>query len=353
MTPLSSTHSQRRRSLTELFLASAIWGFAFVTTVWALPGIGPVWMTSVRFLMAAVMLHLLFRSRLSGLEPLRYSWRGFRACLWPGFFLFALLALQSAGLKYTSATKCGFITVLYVLIVPFLERLFLGRRIARTVWLWIALALAGTTLICAAVTADGFAPDFLAAFNVGDGLTLLCAFAAAGHLMVVNRVMGGAADASVATGGDHARTAGARIDPVAAQLAASPVTFHVYQCVWIVLFAAIAGSLVEGNGWVHAMLSGGWDWKVWVGLAQLGLMSSAVAFLIQVRAQRFLSPTTVGLMVLLESPWAMLFSIALLDERLTGLQLLGAGLILIAAIAECIQQARPADSSHSSPPAAL
>lgn len=330
-----TTPNPRPRALSELFVATVFWGFAFVTTVWALPGIGPIWMTSVRFVMAVVMLDLLFRSRLAGLRPLRYSRRAFVACFWPGFCLFALLAFQSWGLKYTTATKCGFITVLYVLMVPFLERIFLKRRISPLVWVWIALALAGTALICGAVTAEGISPDFVAAFNVGDGLTLLCAFAAAAHLMVVNHRMSGAGD-------------GVQRE-VAAELAASPVSFHIYQSVWIVIFAAVAGFWVEGMGWWHAMVSGAWDWKVWAGMAQLGFVSSGIAFLIQVRAQRFVAPTTVGLMVLLESPWAMLFSIWLLDERLTGLQLLGAGLILIAAISECIQQARaPRESAAGS-----
>lgn len=321
MSPLAP----KQRALTELFVAPVIWGFAFITTVWALEGIGPIWMTSVRFVMAVVMLDLLHRSGIAGLKPLRYSLKGWLACLWPGFFLFGILAFQTWGLKYTTATKCGFITVLYILILPFLERIFLKRRIPPTVWLWIALAIVGTSLICGAITSTGIAPDFLSAFNIGDGLTLLCAFCSAGHLMVVNHGMAGTRDSG---------------SEVAAELAASPVKFHVYQCIWIVIFAALAGSLVEGFGWVPTLLSGGWNLSVWLSLAQLGFLSSGIAFLIQVRAQRVLSPTTVGLMILLESPWAMGFSVWLLDEYLTPFQLLGAGLILIASISECIQQSK-------------
>ena len=98
----------KQSALMELLLAGVIWGFGFIATIWALPGIGPIWMTSIRFAMAIVFLD--FGFRLFG-RPLMYSRRAFFQTLWPGVFLFALLTFQTWGLKYTSATRSGFITV--------------------------------------------------------------------------------------------------------------------------------------------------------------------------------------------------------------------------------------------------
>lgn len=330
MTSTTSTHL-RRRSLLELFVATSIFGLAFVTSIWAMEGIGPIWVTSIRFIFAIVMLDLLSRARVLGLEPLKYSWQQLKAVFWPGFFLFGTLTFQTWGLKYTSATKCGFITVLYVLLVPFLERIFFKRKISPFVWLWIGLALVGTALICGAIVevaagpgstggSIGFAEDFLGAFNIGDGLTLLCAFAAAGHLIVLNHKL------------QHSEHA--------ALFTAKPVLFHIYQSVWVIILAAVLGYFVEGTGWTVLLTGGFWTAKIWLSVLQLGLMSSGIAFLILVRAQRYVPATTAGLVVLLESPWAMVFSVWLMDEKLTLLQLLGAGLILTASVAECIQQAK-------------
>lgn len=321
---MTSANSARTFAIVELLFAGLIWGFGFIATKWALPGIGPIWMTSIRFLMAIAFLDFGFRAL--G-RPLKYSRRAFVQTLWPGVFLFALLTFQTWGLEFTSATRSGFITVLYVLFVPFLERLFLKRRVPALVWVWIGCAILGTALIVGALewTAQGLVPtaDFLGAFNRGDGLTLLCALAAAAHLMSVNHQM------------SHTSASGASLG-VGPDSAPDPVLFHIYQSAWTVLFAAAFGSIVEGLDWVDRLTSGAWTLHVWLGMLHLGLVSSAIAFLIQVRAQRFVAPTTVGLMVLLESPWAMLFSVALLGETLTGLQGIGATLILVAAVGEVV-----------------
>ena len=291
------------RAFAELFLGSSIWGFGFIATIWVLPSIGPVWMTSIRFFIAAVLLHCLFRPR--------YSLAEFKSLFWPGFFLFGVLTFQSWGLKYASATRCGFIAILYVLFIPFFERIFLKLKIRKILFFWISLALIGTALICGALTINGLAPDFLASFNLGDGLTLISAVCAAGHLIMVNQRL---------------------------HVTDSPLKFHIYQCIWITIFAATTGTFFESFGWFHTLITTGWPLLTWVGLFHLSILSSAFAFLILVRAQRFLSPSTAGMLVLLESPWAMLFSVLIFSESLSALQFCGAGLILLAAVAESLSQ---------------
>ncbi len=300
----------KTRATFEMGFASILWGFGFIATIWALPAIGPVWMTSLRFLFAVLMLDVLFRAQGKAFE---YRLKEWLSLMWPGFFLFGLLTLQTWGLKYTSATRSGFITVLYVLFVPFLERIFLKLKIRKILWLWITLGLLGTLLICGALTSVGFSGDFLKSFNLGDFLTLLCALCSAAHFIVVNKKM---------------------------NVVDSPVKFHIYQSVWIVVFATVLAIGVEGFGFIDRLREGAWTPIVWIGMAHLAFLSSGLAFLIQVRAQRFLTPSTVGLLLLLESVWAMTFSVLFLGEHLTALQIAGAGLILVASLAESLTQAQ-------------
>jgi drug/metabolite transporter (DMT)-like permease len=112
----------------------------------------------------------------------------------------------------------------------------------------------------------------------------------------------------------------------------SSVKFHIYQCVWVFMLALVTTSFTEG---FHALFTP-WGPYVWLGMIHLGILSSAVAFLIQIRAQKVIPPTQFGLLVLLESPWALCFSLILGMEVITHFQILGAILILLAAALESL-----------------
>ena len=290
-----------RRTYLELLIATVFWGFGFIASIWALKGMGPILNTALRFAIAVIFLDLIYRLRLwKGVSPLTYRFKEWVSLFLPGFFLFGMLATQTWGLKYTSASRSGFITVLYVLFVPFFERFFVGTKIKPILAVWILLALVGTSLICGVITRAGLNPNFLEALNRGDLLTLICAIFGAGHILVVNQTL-------------------SRVD--------SAVKYHIYQSIWIALLAFVLTMFTEG----FSALSAPWDLKTWLGLLHLGILSSGVAFLIQIRAQKTIQPTTFGLLVLLESPWALLFSVLLGMEILTPLQLAGACLILLSA----------------------
>ncbi len=301
---------------TELLLATFFWGFGFVTAVWSLTAVGPLWLTGLRFLFAILMLDLFHRFRIFGLTPLRYTKKEWMAGFFPGLSLFAMLALQTWGLRYTSPTKSGFITVLYVLFVPLLEWSIFKVPMRKPLFLWILLALLGAALICQGITSQGISREFLSAFNFGDFLTFLCAIAAAAQFIFVNLKI---------------------------KAVPSPVRFHIYQSAWVTLFSIVLAIPLEGFGFLQQQ----WSSLAWIGLIQLSFFSSAIAYLIQVRAQRTLSPSTVAIFMLLESPWAMLLSVMLLKENLTALQISGAVLILLAAAAETYSNPHSASARTS------
>jgi drug/metabolite transporter (DMT)-like permease len=305
-----------RRTYLELLLATVFWGFGFIASVWALGGMGPILNTALRFGIAVVFIDLIFRFRIfKNTRAMRYQFKEFTSLFWPGFFLFVTMVTQTWGLKYTSPTRSGFITVLYVMFVPLFETFFLKARIKPILAFCILIALAGTALICEVVTNQGINHEFLGAINLGDWLTLLCAIFVAGHILIVNQTLD-------------------RVD--------SAAKYHIYQCIWITILSLVATLFTEGFGALSSSVH--WDLKVWAGLAHLGILSSGIAFLIQIRAQKTIAPTAFGLLVLLESPWALLFSVLLGMEALSLLQLTGAGLILFAATLESLSAFRPLEA---------
>ena len=286
------------RTYLELLFATALWGFSFVASIWALQGMGPMLNTALRFGIALVFLALFSRK-------LKFAWREFLIVFRPSVCIFGMIAFQTWGLQTTSAGRSGFITVLYVLFVPIFERLFYRVRIKKILLLWIFVALVGTLLICGIISRAGVSSDFFHSVNLGDFLTFICALFGAAHIILVNQTMN-------------------KVD--------SSVKFHLYQCAWVFALALVTTAFTEG---FHRLFTP-WSPLVWLGMLHLGIFSSAIAFLIQVRAQKVIPPTQFGLLVLLESPWALCFSLVLGMEVITHFQILGAVLILLAAALESL-----------------
>ncbi len=286
--PPRSIHQAAHQAIAELVFAGLFWGFGFVATVWALQEIGPFAVSTLRFGAAAAILLALVLCRKEWRRHLTGAQAGL--AFLPGLFLALTLVFQIWGLRYTTATKSSFITTLYVLVVPALERWFLNRRLHRLHWLFAAIALVGTALICGFQAGD---------WNVGDLLTLACMLAASFQILWFGRIA-------------------ARID--------SAMTFNFWQIAWG--FALCLPTLFFEPG---ALLPRGP--LAWSGMASTILGSTVIAFALQIRAQKVLSPSVASLLYLLESPFATLFAIAILGERLAPSQWLGAGLILVSVAA--------------------
>lgn len=275
-----------KQAVVELVIAGLLWGFGFIATVWTLAEIGPFAVTTVRFGLAAIVLLAL----VSSYAPWRRHLTSDQAklAILPGLFLSLTLIFQTWGLKYTTATKSSFITTLYVLAVPLLERHLLKRPLHRLHWLFVAVASTGTALIC---EFEG------GSWNIGDLLTLLCAGAASMQILWFGLI---------------------------APRITSVMTFNFWQTAWALMFCLPllffeSGPLLPRGGWA------------WAGMGAMIFGSTVIAFALQIRAQRVLAPSVAALLYLLESPFAALFAIGLLDERLSSTQWLGAGLILVAA----------------------
>lgn len=284
----------KRQAVAELGFAGILWGFGFVATVWALRAFTPVETLVWRFVLATLLgeiLYLIFhgRARFTAMQD-------FKKAFPAGFFLGGMLLLQTIGLKYTTATKSGFITCLYVILVPLFNSLFLKSRSGWLNYFLAMMALVGTFLLMG---------SHRESLNVGDLWTLACSVFASFHIIYIGRVSNKIGEA---------------------------FRFNNFQSSWALIF--LAPLLLTQNS-VNVVTS---DWRAWVGLLSLGLCSSVIAFYLQVRSQKVLTDSTASMLFLLESPIAATFGILLLDERLSTTQALGALVILGAAALQILSE---------------
>lgn len=265
-----------------LLLTSLIWGSAFSAQRIAAQFVGPFLFNGARFLLAGLALLLIFRRLPWKTERRQWLWMAAA-----GGFLFLASTLQQAGLRWTTAANAGFITTLYVVIVP-LVLLILGEKVNWQVWAGAALAAGGAKLLSSPGTLH-LAP--------GDGLELLGAVMWAFHIVLISRIV-------------H------NVDAI---------QFAIGQYL-------VCGVLNLGVGLIADRQTIGGLLPVWWTIAYTGIFSVALGYTMQVIAQRFAPPGDAALLMGTEAVFAALFGYLTLGEGLTTVQMLGCGLILTAVV---------------------
>ena len=282
---------ERSRSwgaVASLLAASIIWGFTFVAQRSAMEHVSPFSFNGVRFLLGSLSLvpawiFVRRRERRKSITKSRSNRSTWLLAGAIGLSLFAGATLQQVGLVYTTAGKAGFITGLYVILVPVIG-LFLGQRVRWTVWTGATIALGGLYLL------TGFDSGGL---SLGDGLVLASAFAWAAHVQLVGVVV-------------H------RMHPVRIALVQTAI------CGTLSL---VVGLLAEPGG--LAGLDGAIPALLFAGVASVG-----IAYSLQIAGQRGVAPARAGIIVSLEAVFAVLGGWLLLGEQVSGILLAGCALIL-------------------------
>ena len=154
-----------------LLIIVIIWGSTFALIKGVIDLIPPYTYLAYRFLLAALILIVIFWKRLKKLNIMVLK-KGSQI----GIFLFLGYTLQTVGIKYTTATKAGFITGLSVVLVPIISHFFIKDKISRNSVIGVILAFIGLWFLN---YSGGFS------FNLGDFLVLLCAFSFAMHIISV------------------------------------------------------------------------------------------------------------------------------------------------------------------------
>ena len=289
-----------------LVLTALIWGSAFVAqSVW-MDYIGPFTFNSLRcFLGGFVLLPVIGvmgrRKKTEGTEVQgdeanrsgKTLWIGGLLC---GLALAAASSLQQIGLVYTSAGKAGFITALYILIVPVLG-LFLGRRAGGKTWAGVGLAVVGMYFLC---MKEGFSIAY------GDVLMIICAFVFSLHFLIIDY-----------------------FSPKVDGVKLSCIQFF------------ICGILCAVPMFVREKPAMGSILDAYLPLLYAGVLSCGVAYTLQIIAQKNTDPTVASLILSLESVFAALTGWLIIHETLSGKELFGCALVFAAIILAQLPEKNP------------
>ena len=267
-----------------LLITAAIWGLGFVAQVLGMNYLSPFAFIGIRFLMGAVSLAPLviffhYRNWLPA-SSLRTVCVG---SLVLGVILFAAGSLQQVGIVYSNASNAGFITGLYMVIVPILG-LALKHRTGLNTWLGCVLALVGLFLL--SVKAD---------FTIGYGDTLLLVGAVGWALHILAL--------------DH-------YAPRAAPLLLSLGQFVVCGCL-----AMVVSAFIETTTWSQVRAATNV-------LIYAGVITVGVAYTLQVIAQERADPTHAAIILSLEAVFGAVGGYLFLQEQLSGRELIGCALML-------------------------
>ncbi len=297
---------QLRGSLLLLFTA-LIWGTAFVAQSEGMNYVEPFTYNAVRTLIGGLVLLPViaaFRSskRADSSEAKPYSKRdtvtGGMIC---GCVLFVASSFQQSGISMTTAGKAGFITALYIIIVPLIQ-LLTGKKCSAAVWISVVIAALGFWLLC---MNEGLS------LGRGDALVLCCAVFFALHILVI----------------DHFNARGA--------------DGMVMSC--IQFFTAgilmLASMFLFESPDIECILDAKYT------ILYTGIMSSGVAYTLQIIGQKEVEPATATLIMSLESVFAALSGWLVLHEALSGKELCGCALVFAAVL--LAQKRQPNEKNQS------
>lgn len=274
------------RSDVMLLITAAIWGFAFVAQRLGMDYVGPFTFNAARFFLGALsLLPLLLILKAQTPVPAK---DGKRIKLWQGGLLAGLLlfmgsTFQQVGLQYTTAGNAGFITGLYIIIVPILALLW-GQKTGKHTWFGASMAVIGLYLL--SVT-----DDFTLAY--GDLLQLIGAVFWAGHVLLIGW-----------------------LSPRMDALRLSVIQF--FTCGSISLLAALTMEEPNLNSLAQA----------WQPIAYAGLLSVGVAYTLQVIAQKEAPASHAAIILSLEAVFAVIGGYLFLNELLSIKGLIGCTLML-------------------------
>lgn len=292
--------SKKMQSNILLLFTALIWGSAFVAQKSGMDYIEPFTFNGLRTLIGGlVLIPVVLLMNKSGskvaqeeaLTPAEKTKKnkdlliGGICC---GLALFAASSFQQFGVSYTTAGKAGFITTLYVVVVPVLS-ILLRKRVRPIMWLCVLLGAIGLYLLC--MTDASFTIAF------GDMLVLLCAVCFAVHIMTVDHFV--------------AKNDGIKL---------SCIQFLTAGIVGIVCM------FIFESPDINAILD------CWLPLLYAGMLSCGIGYTFQVVGQKHAEPTVASLIMSLESVFAVVFGAILLHETMSVRELSGCAIIFVAVI---------------------
>lgn len=293
-----------------LLLTATIWGVAFVAQSAGMEYVGGFTFNCIRSLIGGLVLipcvFLLNKLKMKeqGTSPIAGAgvyeenfWKrnktliaGGISC---GIVLFIASNLQQHGIKYTTVGKAGFITALYIVLVPVFG-LFLHKKVGKLIWLGLVFAVAGLYFLC---INERFT------VGMGDLLVLGCAAVFAVHILVIDYFA-------------------PRVDGVAMSCIQF-FTCGILSGIPAFLFETVSPENIVGAAGP---------------ILYAGVMSCGVAYTLQIIGQKNMNPTVASMILSLESVISVLAGLVLLQQKLSGRELLGCGLMFVAVVLSQLPQ---------------
>lgn len=281
------------KSMILLVLTALIWGMAFVAQSVGMNYIGPFTFNCIRSIMGGLVLIpciLFFDKREKGeakqgkKEDTKTLLIGGICC---GLALCIASNLQQIGIKYTTVGKAGFITALYIVLVPIFG-IFLRKKVSGRVWLSVAISVVGLYLLC---ITDEFR------IGKGDFFVLLCALVFTIHILVIDYF--------------SPKVNGIKL-----------------SCIQFLVAGILSGvpMLISEKPSISTILA------AWAPLLYAGIMSCGVGYTLQIVAQKDADPTIASLILSLESVFSVLAGWLILGQTLAGKEIVGCVLMFAAII---------------------
>jgi len=264
-----------------LLLTAAIWGFAFVAQRVGMEHVGPFLFNGVRFALGGISLLPVFF--ITGGKSSALDSSSLTAGALAGILLFGGASLQQIGIQYTTAGKAGFITGLYVVLVPLL-RSFLGTQSGKYRWIGAFSTAIGLYLLSVNT-------EF--SVNLGDFLVFLSAFFFACHVLYL-----------------------AKVSPLQ-----NPILLSILQYLMVSFCSTLFAFHAERIQF-HPLYS------AWLPILYGGIFSVGIAYSLQVIAQKKAHPTHAAILLSMEGLFAAVGGALFLGERLTVRETFGAFLML-------------------------
>lgn len=290
---------------TLLLLAGLAWGLGFVAQETAMEDIGPALFVGLRFCLAALVTLpfaiVQYKNLQSTAEPktgLLLRPTALASYFLLGLIFFAGMFLQQLGLVYTSVSKAGFLTGLYIVLVPFILHFCLGRPQHRLIWPSAAVCLAGIYML-------NYAP--VDSLNLGDYLIICCAFFWAIQVILVGRL--------------------------AKKTRAAPMVIACIQFSVTGVAGLLAYALLADNSSFEKKLSIAEILPAAPEILYASIVAGAFAFSLQIIAQRYTSESRAAILLSSEALFATLFAAIILSETLSPQGYVGCALIFSAMLA--------------------
>ena len=290
-----------------LITAALIWGLAFVAQSGAAELVPPFTFNALRSFIGAIALYIFFTlTNIKKKEPFfpkdKPNRKGYYiAGLVCGTCLAVSANFQQFGIAaypkgVATEARSGFLTALYVILVPIFS-IFFRKKVGLAVWLGVIIAMVGVYMLC---FSDGVSGIYL-----GDFLVLLCAFSFTMHIMLVDKYVG--------------LTGGVKL---------SILQFFVCGIISLILALVFELKQIVPSNILSAAPQ----------ILYLGIMSSGVAYTLQIVGQKFAEPAVASISMSLESVFAALGGWLISGNNLSSTELIGCALVFVAIIVAQLPQ---------------